>query len=755
MRPAMIEALESRIAPAALTISADHKTAHWTDVDGDTVTLTASKPVFDPNSAGEFVFLTEGAGQQLALLDLHSLGAAAKGVALTFSAKRDLQNHQGDGNVNVGRIDATGIDLGAVTVQGDLGSIAAGDSTLTTPAVASITVKSAGAFGTGTQGAMLNGQATHLDWFFVGKVGNVTIRGDDFVALDADDSPAGGVHTNLTVSIGQVKIGGNLAGGSETQTGYTGIGSGYLYSAGTIGAVTIGGDIIGGSSQYGGSITAGGNIAGVSVGGDLSGGSADDTAEIGGAHFGKISIGGSIFGSGGQRSGSINATYISSLALGGSLEGGGGANSGSIMGEGPVVQVTIGGDISGGAGGSSGQLLAQGALSIAVHGSLIGGSAGGTGEISGGFFNKVTVLGSLDGTAGVSSGAIMADYLGAVVIGGTISGGSGQSSGSVFSDGSMGIGSVAVGGSLFGGSASHSGEIYTTGPLGKTTVAGSIVGGNSPRDNSGNLMGTGSGQPYIILRSGDIASETSLGAVTVGGNVIAGQGYACGAILTGGGSHGNITSVTIHGTLEGFTSFSDGNGSYPVENGIYADGQLGPVVVGAISGRDPASPAQIVAQGKASPAGATAALAIASVTVSRGVYAGEILAGYNAILNPTNPDVHIGAIKVGTDFVGSSISAGVTRAGSGFGDAPNTIVTPATGFTDSAAIRSQIASLTVGGYILGNPTQAQNFVSGIVAQNIGAVKIDLQALELTPTTAMNLDVFALGVDGAFIVREVP
>ena len=49
-------------------------------------------------------------------------------------------------------IDATGLDLGAVKVPGDLGKILAGDDTLSTTGIASLTVGSMGRYGLSTQG---------------------------------------------------------------------------------------------------------------------------------------------------------------------------------------------------------------------------------------------------------------------------------------------------------------------------------------------------------------------------------------------------------------------------------------------------------------------------------------------------------------------------------------------------------------------------------------------------------------------------
>src|SRR5678816_3892338 len=99
-----IEPLESRIAPASLT---------FTDVDGDNVKITISG--VGSLTLGVNVIVT---ADQLQTLDLS--GAAFQGANVKIVATR-APLLGGDGFVNVGRINATGRDLGTVRVDGDLG----------------------------------------------------------------------------------------------------------------------------------------------------------------------------------------------------------------------------------------------------------------------------------------------------------------------------------------------------------------------------------------------------------------------------------------------------------------------------------------------------------------------------------------------------------------------------------------------------------------------------------------------------------
>ena len=191
-----LEPLEFRIAPAILfSISLDGKTAKWTDVDGDTVTVKASRGVLNDAT---FTFLEPGPddlGQQLAGLSLVGLGDAANGVSLTFTAKRT--DRLGDGSVNIGQINATGVDLGAVKIPGDLGAISAGDGSLGTPALKSLLVTSAGALGISTQG----GGETNLNWLFRGKIGALTVKGDFFATLEVLDDNDDVLDFNAAVMV--------------------------------------------------------------------------------------------------------------------------------------------------------------------------------------------------------------------------------------------------------------------------------------------------------------------------------------------------------------------------------------------------------------------------------------------------------------------------------------------------------------------------------------------------------------------------
>src|SRR5262245_20232544 len=144
-----VERLEGREVPATLV---SPTTVTYQDIDGDNVAVTLSKPLLKAGNVNAvFTFNVDGvfssnlAKQQLWNIDLNSLGGAAVGTAITVTATRSLVTG-GNGLANVGRINATGIDLGAVVVDGDLGRIEAGDATPTTSSLTSLFVQSMGRF---------------------------------------------------------------------------------------------------------------------------------------------------------------------------------------------------------------------------------------------------------------------------------------------------------------------------------------------------------------------------------------------------------------------------------------------------------------------------------------------------------------------------------------------------------------------------------------------------------------------------------
>ncbi len=236
--------------PLPVTLSANGKTATFVDRDGDNVTITTNKGPFQQN---DFRLVAAGVagGGQLQLINFTAHAADFIGANLTVSARPGPLG--GNGFVNVGYVNATGIDLGAVKIAGDLGRIAAGtpDSAVFVPAMKSLTVESIGALGTSTQsggGDLRSDVRGSLSSFTVkedfrsaefqvlgsdAKLGAVTIGGS--VVADSATARLGG-----NLGIDSLKIGGDLrAAGGRVEISAFG---------GALGAVTVGGGIHGTSA---------------------------------------------------------------------------------------------------------------------------------------------------------------------------------------------------------------------------------------------------------------------------------------------------------------------------------------------------------------------------------------------------------------------------------------------------------------------------------------------------------------------------
>jgi autotransporter-associated beta strand protein len=221
-----------------LLISANGKTATFTDGDGDLVTVKTTKGRFE---TGDFEFNFSADNRQH--LQRLTFDAEFSGTNLTVTAKRSVVNG-GNGFVNVGFVDAAGVDLGAVIIGGDLARIRAGDAANPKPAVAALTVQSFGLVEQG-EGSTLTGALTKLtvkgdmrvtSLALVGsgaKLGIATIGG----SLVAE---SGGLVISADGGIGSLKVGNDLRTNAQPFK--------ITSPFGPIGDVTVGGSIVGAPS---------------------------------------------------------------------------------------------------------------------------------------------------------------------------------------------------------------------------------------------------------------------------------------------------------------------------------------------------------------------------------------------------------------------------------------------------------------------------------------------------------------------------
>ena len=524
-----IELLESRIAPAFIVLSPTMAT--YTDVDGDLVTIKSSKPILDDT---DFVRAPIALGDRLLTIDFSNDGPAADGTTLSIVATRSALG--GDGLANVGYINATGRVLGRVTVDGDLGVIDAGDTTINPFAIQRLTVQSLGQLGS------TSGAPGDLQCNLAGSVKSITVKGD---VRDAFVSITGQVNSKFS-SLGALTIGGSLLATNPT-------GLGTINVEGEIGPVRIGGSVIGGSAPSSGGIGSfNGSMGNVRIGGDVIGGPAGFTGYIFAiTHMGNVKIGGDLKG-GGISGGDGNAGFISAangsmgnVKIGGSIIGGASAFCGTVststgVGDtGKMGKVSVGGSVIGGAELEAGSIFAAGGLgSIKIGGDLKGGAGVNSGLVhtAAGDIGGVTIRGSLIGGGSTLAGGIAATNgsLGPIKIGGDVVGSPAFATGRIFA--AMNIASVTIGGSLVGGGGSYSGTIQI-GPLaaggqkiGPITIAGSVLGGAG--SFSGGIIGDG----FL---------NESLGAVKVGGDWIGSGGSSARLFI------GAVASVTIGGSIFG------------------------------------------------------------------------------------------------------------------------------------------------------------------------------------------------------------
>ncbi len=663
-----IEPLESRIAPAVIFT--------FTDVDGDTVKLSSDKAITAAGTAAEIVL--SGAG----------LDGAGLSTAVTRAAG-------GDGFVNIGRIVATGLDLGFVSVKGDLGKIVCGNAGSPLPALKSLAVRSMGLFGTSTQGA------GNLVSDITGDIGALSIAGD-----------ALGVQLKIAGSIGTVKIGGDLQGNSTAFSG--------RIEAFNAGSVTIGGDLAAGSADESGKLIFTGKLGSLKIGGDLLG-ARDATGDplagqvFVGGNAGPISIRGSIIGAVSEQLGLDIRGNAGAITIGGSLRGDAGLRSAGI-------------DIGGSAG------------AIKIGGSLIGGSAMDSARVEvGGGTGPITVGGSLIGVGEDSASFFIGGNIGALKIGGGLTNGVGRGSGSIYIAGS-GAG-LSIGGDIVGGiggiNLTAAGQIGYLGDVGGVVkIGGSLIGatglggGSAALGDAKSIFIGGSiiGGGQFVSMVGSFPSG-SLGfgkvpVVTIVGDIIESP-FRGGALL--GGSVGNFT---IGGSIIGALSVAQQNttGSQVQINGDLGVAKILGSIVGASHTSSEVFGASFDVNGK-----------VGSLTVSGSLiggnvgYGGSISISGNAgvvkILGSLNGSTgnDTAALSVASTLGALTIGGSVTTTGGNYGGYGGQVtaakmgavkivgdlITAGGGSPGRLRAGGDIASLTIGGDML----------SVIEATNIGAVKI--------------------------------
>lgn len=337
-----LEPLEARIAPA--TLLPGGKIATFTDIDGDAVTVKFSKPILTAgNVGGIFSFIgstfANTGPQRLGTLLLANLGDAADGVNITITAKRSPVTG-GNGFVDLTGIDASnvsvangtgnGIDLGKVTVRGNIDFIDAGDANLDTPALRATDLLTFGAAADGVASAIYGGVGT----FRVrGSMhGNLVLDGFNDTAAQTTmksliiggslgagfDSSFGG-HVKVAGNLVAAKIGRDIQGNNSPSTGLLEVG-------GDLGRLTVGGSIIGGDLLTAGGVIVDGTLAAFKIRGDIAGGTGPGSGFIQAGSIGTGFVGGDVRG---YHDDSLGLQYF----------------NGFIYAERTIASVTVGGSL--------------------------------------------------------------------------------------------------------------------------------------------------------------------------------------------------------------------------------------------------------------------------------------------------------------------------------------------------------------------------------------------------------------------------
>lgn len=736
----IIEILEPRIAPALVIVNST--TAIYTDTDGDLVTVKLSKPGMN---ADAFLFIPVPAnpfgGQQLGQLVVGAFDDP-DGLSIRITATRQDADgdgrKDGDGLVNVGLIDAggRGVDLRDVLVDGDLGAIQAGDFDESTPGLNSLSVGSLG-------GAGLTSGVGERITFIRGSLGKLTVRGDvmqaaafvegDLGSVTIQGSLIGGTDDNSGViltqgNLGPVKIRGDVIGSSGTS-------SGSIQAGRDLQSVRIGGSIIGGSDTDSGSIQSGvfgpGNMGSVKIGGDLVGGTigngtqgTDSGAIIANGRITSVSIGGSVLGGAANNSGIIRAaTQLGAVSIGGDVVGGEGVSSARINAQGGIAKLSVAGSLSGGQGFGSGTILNAGHVgSVTIGGDVIGGESF-TGEIAANFtgvisplsVRKISIGGSLVGgidtvqapnfIATTMSGAILTiGDIGKIKIGGDVVGTNSVETGFISAGGN--IGKISIGGSLLGGTNSRSGMIDSTGAIETIRIGNDIRGGSS----AGELDDSGT------IQAGRINS------LFVGGSIITGTRLGTEADL--------VRNASVHAT--------DYIGTIKVQGSLIGNFE---------------TPVVITARGHTNPTNTTD-VALKKLTVGGSVEFTDIILGYDQSLIGRNADAQAGKIRVGGDWRGSSLIAGLDRGPDlvfGTSDDRKLAATFGSEPVKDAGPISRIASIVIGGQVSGGGDSFLAF--GLGAEHVQSLKINGSTVPLTPGASN--DTFALGAARPLGVSRSP
>jgi hypothetical protein len=356
-----------------------------------------------------------------------------------------------------------------------------------------------------------------------------------------------------------------------------------------------------------------------------------------------------------------------------------------------IETLKIGGDLSSDRPTNGAQINLFGSIkALSIAGSLIGGGNGG-GDISvSNTVGKVTFGNVHNASAALGTSSNAEDVAGKLTIKGDLAGGS----------------------------------ILTGLAIKQITVLGSVIG---------------------TFGGGSIVSSADLTKVVIGGDLVGARAFSNQFISNTGiiQANGSIDQVIIAGSVIGGTT--SGSASNIRSGAIRAGDVLGSVVIGGDTIGSSNSPVVISGVGAETKPTEGLDVAIRSVVIKGNAINTQILGGFLPSGTPANADASIGSVKVGRNWIGSSIVAGAQDAGApgfGAGDVLQTV--------DDTALVAKIASIAIRGSFLPGITPLLNF--GFVAQEIG--KVQVGSFKTTLTEGPSNDDLTLGAFSNLHLLEV-
>lgn len=488
------------------TIVAGGKTATFTDRDGDLVTVKTTLGTF---TAANFRLAGAGSGARFVTLDLTTGGF--DGTKISITAKR--QAGGGDGHVDLGFLNAFGVDVAAISVPGDIGGLRVGNvGSNPNLGLGSLTADSFG----------LQSNLASPGSFFVstinGPLGSMKIKGafqNHQLTIDSSAVKSGSIFIGDT-------FGANAIGGG-----------GRIVVEGSLGSFTVGGDIVGGLGIYTGNLTVNGTL-------------------------GSLTVNGSIAGGDGSSSASVTVSQGLPLAkIKRDLRGGGGSGSGQISVGGTTGAVNIVGSIIGGDGADSGQIYAaKGLAKLTVGGDLRAGAIGSGTVESQKAIKSITIGGSV---LGAGAPSILAETLGSITIKRDFAG--------------LGTGRASIAAS----GVSNPADVKAATAIASLTVLGSVKNADllaGYSDSGWNSQVNADVQIGKVMAKGNWENSRVVAGVESANSIFGDAGD--GPINAGGNAtiHSRIASIVIGGTLKGSATSGDASGFVAQDIGSLTIGKI-------------------------------------------------------------------------------------------------------------------------------------------------------------------------------------